>query len=326
MRVLIAGYSYEDSFADNVRCALEEMGHRVRTMGDVQHDRYYAPWRHYLRAIQERIARKAVDQDGRKLLRMAEEFRPDIVLTLTREYAAEVLSTLKKKYGAVLICWWGDPPANVKRFGFADPHYDLVFLKDAAAVQKTRLVRSDVYLLHEAMNPKWHRPLASQKNNAVVIAGNYYAFRQLLVEHLAKQGVELSLFGSNPPAWSLTAIKKLHSGRYIVREEKSRIFGEGLACLNSFNFSEGDSLNCRAFEIAGAGGLQIIEHRPPIPECFEPGKELLVFSTADELYGHIEMARNDTKRAKKVREAGARRAVDQHTYRHRLEVMLGHLK
>jgi spore maturation protein CgeB len=113
----------------------------------------------------------------------------------------------------------------------------------------------------------------------------------------------------------------MHTTKYIVREGKSRVFGEALACLNTFQLSEGNSLNCRAFEIAGAGGLQLIEFRPAIQACFEPGKEVLTFSTFEELLAHIERARRDPAAAKSIREAGARRALGEHTYRHRLERM-----
>jgi spore maturation protein CgeB len=108
----------------------------------------------------------------------------------------------------------------------------------------------------------------------------------------------------------------------VVREEKSRVFGEALACLHSFHVSEGDSLNCRAFEIAGARGLQLIEYRRAIEECFEPGKELLTFSTFDELLAHIERACREPAAMGAIRAAGAQRALAQHTYRHRLETIL----
>ena len=58
-----------------------------------------------------------------------------------------------------------------------DPQWDLVFLKDIAAVRKVRLVRRDVHLLHEAMNPRWHRPVSGQRNDSIVVAGNCYPFR-----------------------------------------------------------------------------------------------------------------------------------------------------
>jgi spore maturation protein CgeB len=326
MRFLIAGYSHEDSFADNVRCALEEMGHEVRTLGDKHCTSQYGTWSYYFSLFHQKINPHTVDEDGKKLLRIARKFCPNIVLSLTREYTSYVLAELKQISDAVMILWWGDTPANARRWGMMDRSWDLVFLKDATAVQKTRLVRDDVYLLHEAMNPRWHKPLVTQSNQSVVVAGNWYAFRQALVRRLMSDGVDVALYGSSPPYWSFPEIREAHSGRYIVRDEKSRIFGEALACLNSFQYSEGNSLNCRAFEIAGAGGLQLIEHRPAIEQCFEPGKELLVFRTYEELLDLIERARSVPEEMLRIREAGARRALAEHTYRHRLETILGYLQ
>jgi len=98
-----------------------------------------------------------------------------------------------------------------------------------------------------------------------------------------------------------------------------------MVCLNTFDLAEGDSLNCRAFEIAGAGGLQFIEHRQAVEECFEPGRELIVFKTYEELLDNINRARKWPAEMAHVREAGARRALAQHTYRHRLNVILENL-
>lgn len=325
MRILIAGISYEDSFADNVSSSLRLMGHDTLTLGEVAHARYYSPLRHYSRAIIERLRKRSISPDGRRLLRLARSFRPQIVLSLTREYPPELLAELKRVCGSVLILWWGDPPANARRWAFMDPSWDLVFLKDMATVKKLRLVRSDVHLLHEAMNPKWHRPLSKQQNERVIVAGNYYPFRQALVSRLLADGTDMDLYGSPPPWWSFPTIRSRHTGRYIVRDEKSRIFGAGAACLNSFSVAEGNSLNCRAFEIAGAGGLQVVEYRPAIEECFEPGKELLVFRTYEELLELIEWARSAPNEMSRIREDGARRALSEHTYQHRLEAMLGYL-
>ncbi|MHB1543536.1 MAG: glycosyltransferase family protein [Gammaproteobacteria bacterium] len=176
------------------------------------------------------------------------------------------------------------------------------------------------------MNPKWHRPLSTQQTDRLVVAGNCYGFRQALVKRLLDDGVGIDLYGGTPPAWALPEIAAQHKRHYILREEKSRIFGEGLACLNSFQYAEGDSLNCRAFEIAGAGGLQLIEYRPAISQCFEPGKEVMVFRTYDELLDLIGQARKDPAGMHRIREAGARRALAEHTYRHRLEVILGYAR
>jgi spore maturation protein CgeB len=113
-----------------------------------------------------------------------------------------------------------------------------------------------------------------------------------------------------------------HTGRYLVKKEKSVAFGEALACLNSFSVAEGDSLNCRAFETAGAGGLQLIEDRPSISGCFDPGTEILPFSGIDELFEYLARARREPNWAASVRAAGAKRALAEHTYRHRLNSIL----
>jgi spore maturation protein CgeB len=203
--------------------------------------------------------------------------------------------------------------------------WDRIYIKDPDAVAKLALAGRNASLLHEAMNPTWHRPLSRQENISVVIAGNYYAFRQVVVSRLIQDGVDLALYGPKPPRWALREVTQAWTGQYVTREKKSRVFGAALACLNTFSLREGNSLNCRAFEIAGAGGLQLIEHRPILEECFEPGKELLSFRTYPELLDLIHRARSHPAEMTRIREAGARRALAQHTYRHRLDKILSNL-
>jgi spore maturation protein CgeB len=124
------------------------------------------------------------------------------------------------------------------------------------------------------------------------------------------------------PRWAAPEVRSRFSGQYITRTEKSRIFGEGMACLNSFALAEGNSINCRAFEIAGARGLQIVEQRPTLSQCFEPGREVLDFATYEELLAHIDRATRCPAEVDLIREAGAKRALAEHTYRHRLEKLL----
>ncbi|MEL7230837.1 MAG: glycosyltransferase, partial [Pseudomonadota bacterium] len=112
------------------------------------------------------------------------------------------------------------------------------------------------------------------------------------------------------------------NGRYVTGVEKSGVFGSALASLNCTAMSEGNCLNCRAFEIAGACGLQLIEDKPAVQECFEPGKEVLVYRTVDDIEAHLERAKADPDWAMTVRQAGHKRAHAQHTYRQRLTHIL----
>lgn len=325
MRILIPAFGFEDCFVDNVEKTLVEMGHEVRTLGYMSQKKYWALPRYATRVAREMIIGDKPDRVGLKIIKLAREFRPEVILSVTGLLHPVVLEELGKFARGRRVLWWGDPPANSQKWGILDSGWDWIYVKDRAAANKLQLVGRNAHLLHEAMNPKWHKPVAVQRNGSVVVAGNYYAFRQAIILKLMGDGVSFELYGARPPRWSHPEIKRMHTGKYVTGEEKSRVFGEGLACLNTFSLAEGNSLNCRAFEVAGAGGLQIIEYRPAIEECFEPGKELLTFQTYEDLLCQLERARGNRNEVRLIREAGARRALAEHTYRHRLQVILDNI-
>jgi spore maturation protein CgeB len=322
-KILVVGPRFADSFADNVAVTLEGMGHHVSVSRIVTPNRYYGVASLVGRAVTTRLLGDRPAPHDRSLVADARAFEPDVVLSLTWEVHPRALEELGRVTRARRVLWWGDAPANAARWSLLSPQWDKVYAKDHDAVTKLRLVGIDAEQLHEAMNPKWHRRVATHSTDAVAIAGNYYAYRQAVAARLMANGVGVALYGPRPPGWSLPEILREWKGVYLSREAKSKAFGEALACLNTFSFAEGNSLNCRSFEIAGAGGLQLLEHRPIVEECFEPGRELLTFRTFDELMGHVDRARRHPQEAEAIREAGSRRALAHHTYRHRLEHILG---
>jgi spore maturation protein CgeB len=137
---------------------------------------------------------------------------------------------------------------------------------------------------------------------------------------------DIKLYGNRPPRWADKDIKDIFQNKFIVKEEKSRVFGEGLACINSTAMSEGNSINCRAFEIAGAGGLQIMEYRPAIEDCFEPGKEIVTYESVEELMDKISFYRSNVGASLAIRNAAHHRVISSHTYQHRLNEILQRVK
>jgi spore maturation protein CgeB len=317
--VLLAGPTSDDSFAENVASTLNEMGVTVIRDISLTQQRYNSRWRLALKAVNQRLRRNYVTPHERWLVGAARNSHAEVFIAPTQVISEETLWELKRVGVRSRVAWWGDPPAYMRRIGLLSEQWDAICFKDPDAVRKFQRVGLNAHLLHEAMNPCWHHPLTQQENESVVVAGNFYEYRQVLVRRLLAKGIDVRLYGGSLPKWVHPDIRRRHTGRYIVHEEKSRVFGAGMACLNSMQIAEGNSLNCRAFEIAGAGGLQLIEYRPIISECFEPGKEVLTFDTLDELLSHVERARRYPSEMKVIREAGAKRALAEHTYRHRLE-------
>lgn len=326
MKIVIPFFAPADSFVDNVASTLREMGHEVTTMPPVSNA--FLASRPYVagRLLAQKLLPGRPSVEERWLLKTAAGTRPDVVLALTQALSDDTLSQLKKLGVRARIAWWGDAPANMSGLGLLSDGWDFIFLKDRDTVAKFKRVGLPAALLHEAMNPRWHRPVASRENDEVAIVGTFYGYRQFLTNRLIRAGVSVGLYGSRLPRWVLPEIAARHRGRFVIREEKSRIFGAALACLNSTALNEGNSVNCRAFEIAGAGGLQLLEYRSAIEDCFEPGKELLVFKEFEELLAQIAWAKRDPAGAEAIRQAGARRALAEHTYQRRLDHILSHVK
>ncbi len=322
MRIFIPSHFYEDSFVDNVQITLSQMGYEVFTLGETRHASYWSTPRYLMRTAASLFAGSRPSARDRAIFYTAQRIRPDVILALTANVHPEILYELGKLCPGRRILWWGDSPANSSGWGVVNPEWDFVYLKDRVAVEKVRLVGGNAFLLHEAMNPIWHKPLANQSNANIAVVGNYYAFRQALIFRLMKDNITLELYGPKPPKWAPPVIKRAHTGRYVTREEKSLVFGQAMASLNTFALAEGDSLNCRAFEIAGAGGLQIIEYRPALEECFEPNVEVLVFQSYQELIDHVYHVKRSPRELDRIRRNGTQRALADHTYEHRLRIIL----
>lgn len=321
MKFVIPNYSVPDSFVDNVSFTLRAMGHEVVTLPAVDNKVLTSPYRRVVRSVFNKLTGTEISPQEKWLLSSLKTIKPDAVFTLTQSLSGETLAQLKMEKIKTLV-WWGDTAANMKGRGILDEGWDLIFIKDNYAAQKLKGLGLPAFQLFEAMNPAWHQPLSEQQNDNLIIAGTFYDYRHYLTKKLLRDGVALNLYGGRLPRWAAPEIKAIHTHRYIVKDEKSRVFGAGLAVLNSTSMSEFDSVNCRAFEAAGTGALQIMEYRSAIEQCFEPGKEILVYKSYEELMDLINRAIKHPGEMKKIRNAGYQRALAHHTYRHRLNYII----
>ena len=322
MRIVIPSFEAPDNFEENVAFTLRTMGHEVLTRGKRSASAFVSPITRHLEQLRGTVLPKALSSNERWLMRLAASTQIDIVLAITQALSEETLARIKQCGVRYCVAWWGDTPANFRKMGLMAEGWDAIFMKDRSAVAKLRGIGLNAQFLCEAMNPVWHKPLAQQQCEEIVIAGSLYDYRQFLIRKLLRANVHVGVYGPPAPLWSLPEVKAVHTGIYLVKEEKSRVFGRALACVNSSPANEWNSTNCRTFEIAGAGGLQLYEYRPAIEECFEPGKELLVFRDFEELIDLIRRLQRSPHEFKRIRDAGCRRAQAEHTYKHRLEVIL----
>lgn len=325
MKIAIPNIVYDDNFEDNVSFTLRNMGHEVYTMPKPI-SFFKDSYRHLYLDLKSKFFPNRFTIQEKWLLHLIDDIKIELVLCLTQSLKEEVLIELNKKK-IITTCWWGDTAANMRNQGLLCNGWTALFIKDKFAVTKLRSLNLNAFYLPEAMNPSWHKKMYYNIGDQISIAGSVYEYRHFLIRSLLKAGKNnIKLYGNKPPAWAEDEVKALYQMQYVVKERKSEVFGSSLACINSTSMTEFDSLNCRAFELAGAEALQIMENRPSISDCFDIGSEIAVYDTIYDLVDKLEKAKLDSQWATKIRKNGAKRANDEHTYEIRLNNILKILK
>ena len=82
------------------------------------------------------------------------------------------------------------------------------------------------------------------------------------------------------------------------------------------------AVNQRIFDVPAAGGFLLTDHRDQLVECFDPTKEVACWASVSEIQDTIRRWVSDEKGRAGIVDAARKRIAGQHTYRHRLEVML----
>lgn len=324
-RVGVIGPQDPDSFADNIADCLPDIGCVAIRLG--------TPRPHFRRrrmtVAYDLAARALPTLDERvqtRILNSALEARPDLIISTQSELMPNTVSRLRRA-GIPVVLWFPDAIANLDRGLMFASDYSMVYFKDPLVVDRvSSTLAMRAKYLPEACNPHWHKPTTGSPgdDSGLVVAGNIYPTRALLLERLVNDGVPLKLFGNGIPAWlpQRPLLEKLHAGRSIVRAEKALVFQRAQAVLNNLHPSELSSVNCRLFEAAGSGSAVITEYRTALADLFEPDEEVLTFRSYDELIAAWRKVEQDPELSGRLGVAAANRAAAEHTYQHRLRLIL----
>ena len=86
------------------------------------------------------------------------------------------------------------------------------------------------------------------------------------------------------------------------------------------------AVNQRVFDCPGAGGFLLTDNQASLAELFDVESEVAIYTTLEEAREQLRwfMARLDARRAITAR--ARKRILGEHTYRHRLEAIVGLLQ
>jgi spore maturation protein CgeB len=261
----------------------------------------------------------------KSLLRKVATFEPTIVLViLGNQLSPKTVAQLRTVTKAPLVCWCQDQMTTLGRQYLIGSGYDAVFLKDRymQGLFERMIKSTSFHYMPEACNPRIHRTVELTGDDErrlgcdVMLAASLYYYRQEILQQLHE--FDLKLWGYRPD-WLVYRLQGKHGGREVVMEEKAKAMRAARVCLNTLHFAEVDGLNCRAFEIAGCGGFQLVSAVPVLAEHFEPGREVVSFDSADQLVERIRYYLRNPAEARAIAARGQARAHGEHTYEHRLQ-------
>jgi spore maturation protein CgeB len=323
----IAPGSDPDSMEKHVSETLIAMGHEVRQYGSNGPSGRSTRIGRVAKYVSRTVFREPERLGERGLLRALAEFAPDLVLVLLGNMLSpKTMELMRKQYSGKVVCWCQDSVTTMGRQYLIGCGYDKVFVKDHYLVDMFRdYLGMDVHYLPEACNPQYHRNVALTDQDRerysadICTFGNIYYYRQNLLESLSSYNLQV---WGNRPSWLVDRLGGRFQGRPIFETEKCKAVAGAKIVLNNLHFAEIRSLNCRAFEVAGCGGFQLISYSAAIEEHFKIGEQIEVFHNRSELIEKVNYYLANQHRARTIAAAGNVRAHAEHTYRHRLVELL----
>lgn len=317
--VLVVGFEHAADFGLDVRDELAAMGHEVRPFA-------------YRRAnvLYKNRSTKAAYQLFilRKLERLCMAWRPHIVLVLKGgPISPGLIRRVKARTDALFVNLFPDNPLWMIPFEHIEP-YDVFFTKERYAMRQLQLVGlRNLYYLPLYCVPAFQHPVTLSPEEAeplegvAALVGRHYPYRERFVRELADY--PLRVWG---PGWSDVAdlrVRARVAGPAVWGTAKLKIYSGATLSLNLHHpMNDVVGVNIRAFELAAAGACQVVDLKEDLGALFKPNEEVVAFRDLGDLRRQLDYYLAHPDEARAIGTNARRRALAEHTLRHRLEEIL----
>ncbi|NEE00182.1 CgeB family protein [Phytoactinopolyspora halotolerans] len=322
----LIGGNRPDGFQENISDSLECMGHRTSYLGSTVATRT-GPVGGKVAALARSALPGLATRSHQRLVKAALDRECDAVITVQGDLSPEAVLELRRN-GVPAALWFPDAVCNLGRQRMLVAPYRALFFKDPLLVRRLRdTLELPVWYLPQACNPRRHRPLGDAgAERSLVVVGNVYPSRLMLLRRLHESGIPLVVYGARPAGWQGDLLPhQLHAGHPVFREDKARVFRTAAAVLNNLHPAEMHGVNLRLFEATAAGAAVLCERRPVLKDLFDLDAEVAPFGDVAELVGRARELLESPDRARSVGDAASLRAHAEHTYEHRLPTILERL-
>lgn len=269
------------------------------------------------------------------LLESLHEKPIDILICMAQApISAKALTELRSR-GVITVLWFVEDYLRFTYWREMAKYYDFVFtIQKGECIEKIKAAGAgEVHYLPTACDPFFHAPLQlSQEDkerwgSPISFVGAGYHNRVQTFASLANY--PFKIWGSEWPNGKPFDRLVQEESRRIKPEEYIKIFNATDVNLNLHSSSErdgvdpsGDFVNPRTFELAASGSFQLCDNRQLLPELLEVGKEVITFSSREEMIEKMEYYLARPEERKQVCDRARARVLKDHSYDRRMEQML----
>ena len=338
LRILFLGENWYGSCARACCYALRRLGCDVT---DIDVQTFFPQLQNKSSRVMLRILNwHLVREYNAAILRAAETFRPDLLLSFKAQYVQPHTLRALRGHGISLYNYYPDTSAFAHGPLLAQslPEYDCVFYTKRFWDQDVRQrvsLRESAYVRH-GYDAVIHRPIElgehdkAQYQSDVVVIATHTKYKEKVLHGLLglRPGMKLTVWGNQ---WrqrcTSPRVKQLIKGDPLVGDSYAKgICGAkiNLALLSGKvqGSSRGDETTTRTYEIPACGGFMLHERSPELMELYKEGEEVACFSSPQELAEKIDYYLAHPEDRDVIAGAGHRRCVPAYSYDNRMAEIL----
>lgn len=252
---------------------------------------------------------------------------PDVVYVQDLSFFSRRELDRLRRRGRLVVGQIASEPPGADRVG----GFDLILTSFPHYVERFRALG----VASEMLAIAFHHPvldrveLGERPHGAVFVGGvnpRVHPAGTALVERLCERGLlDVWGYGADELAPGSPILARHHGDAWGI--DMYRVLARSRIVVNRhIEAAEGFANNMRLYESTGMGALLLTEAAPNLNTLFEPGREVVTYSSEDELVERIEhYASHEDERAAIAR-AGHERTLREHTYERRIAQLAGILE
>ncbi|HTY77033.1 MAG TPA: glycosyltransferase [Candidatus Bathyarchaeia archaeon] len=264
----------------------------------------------------------------RRLERLCRAWRPSIVLVIKGgPITPGVIRRVKRSLDVLFVNFFPDNPLLMIPFDRIEA-YDVFFTKERYALRVLESVGlRNLHYLPMYCVPAIHHPVtlsAEERlrySRPISLVGSRYPYRERLVKELL--AYPLKLWGAGWRRAESPDIRSRVAGGPVWGQAKLAVYCGSTLSLNPHHpMNDIVGVNTRAFELAASGVCQVSDLKDELPLLFAPGEEVLAYRDLEELKQYLTYYLSHPDEARTIGENARKRALKEHTLRHRIDEML----